>query len=89
MKKIRKLRLKKDYSQEYMASRLGISQKAYSKIERGETALNHERLYQIAKILEVSPKKICPYAANCYDSKDKLKKLLKHLKEEGINPPEL
>jgi transcriptional regulator with XRE-family HTH domain len=53
--KIRLQRLTKNYSQEYMAFMLEISQAAYSKIERGETILTLPRVYEIAEILQVSP----------------------------------
>jgi len=53
--KIRLQRLTKNFSQEYMAFMLEISQAAYSKIERGETVLTLPRIYEIAEILEVSP----------------------------------
>lgn len=54
LKRIVNLRLQKRYSQEYMAHRLSISQNAYSKMERGLTNLNIERLVMIAQILGVS-----------------------------------
>ena len=50
---LRKLRLWKGYSQEYMGHRLGISQRAYSKLERGETRLTIERWLKLRQILEV------------------------------------
>ncbi|MBC7912908.1 MAG: helix-turn-helix transcriptional regulator [Pyrinomonadaceae bacterium] len=53
-KKIRLLRLEREYSQSYMAYRLQISQKSFSKIENGKTALTVKRLYDISNILEVS-----------------------------------
>lgn len=53
--KIRLQRLTNNYSQEYMAFMLDISQAAYSKIERGETVLTLPRIYEIAEILKVSP----------------------------------
>ena len=54
--KIRKLRELKGYSQEYMASQLGMVQTNYSKIERGETKdMTVKRLEEIAKVLEVTP----------------------------------
>jgi transcriptional regulator with XRE-family HTH domain len=52
-KTIRAYRLQKNFTQEYMAYRLGISQKAYSKIEAGITELTVRRLYEIASELEV------------------------------------
>lgn len=42
-----------NYTQEYLAAKLGISQNAYSKIELGYTKITVERLFQIASILEV------------------------------------
>jgi len=51
---IRKLRESRNYSQEYMAGKLRISQNTYSKLELGYTALTLERLILIATILEVS-----------------------------------
>ncbi len=51
--KIRKRRNELQYSQEYMANQLGISQPAYANLENGETKLNTNRLEKIAKILAV------------------------------------
>ncbi|PWK71436.1 helix-turn-helix protein [Mucilaginibacter oryzae] len=42
-----------NYTQEYLAAKLSISQNAYSKIELGYTKITVERLFQIAAILEV------------------------------------
>ncbi|SEN78586.1 DNA-binding transcriptional regulator, XRE-family HTH domain [Mucilaginibacter gossypiicola] len=50
---IRKLRENRNYSQEYMAARLHISQNTYSKLELGYTALTLERLILIADIFGV------------------------------------
>ncbi|GAB3923719.1 helix-turn-helix domain-containing protein [Mucilaginibacter myungsuensis] len=52
---IRKVRESKDYTQDYLAVKLNISQNAYSKIELGYTKITVERLFQIAQILEVNP----------------------------------
>lgn len=53
-KKIKKLRKGKGYSQTVMANKLGITQMAYSKIERGVTKLNWDYMHQLATILEVN-----------------------------------
>jgi len=50
---IRTLRENRNYSQEYMAGRLHISQNTYSKLELGYTALTLERLILIAGVLNV------------------------------------
>ncbi|MCD8741141.1 helix-turn-helix transcriptional regulator [Mucilaginibacter roseus] len=51
---IRKQREAKNYTQEYLAAKLKISQNAYSKIELGYTKITVERLFQIADILGTS-----------------------------------
>ena len=50
-----KLRLRRqtmNYTQAYIAGKLGISQNAYSKIEGGQTNFTVKRLYEIVYILE-------------------------------------
>jgi transcriptional regulator with XRE-family HTH domain len=51
---IRHKREQKNYTQEYLACKLQISQNAYSKIELGYTKITVERLFQIAGILEMN-----------------------------------
>lgn len=50
--KIRALREERQWSQEELAARLGLSANGYAKIERGETRLNLPRLEQIAEIFD-------------------------------------
>lgn len=50
---IRKIREFRNYTQDYLAAKLAISQNAYSKIELGYSKLTVERLFQIASILDV------------------------------------
>jgi transcriptional regulator with XRE-family HTH domain len=50
-----KLRIKKGFSQTCLATRLGISQKAYSNIETGLTKLDFIRFLKITEITETSP----------------------------------
>ncbi|MDB5135555.1 MAG: transcriptional regulator [Mucilaginibacter sp.] len=52
---IRKIREYRNYTQEYLAAKLAISQNAYSKIELGYTKITLDRLFSIATILEVDP----------------------------------
>lgn len=59
--KIRKIRYLKGLSQEYLATKCGISQNSLSKIELGETKLSIERLTQIANILELTPEEILTF----------------------------
>jgi transcriptional regulator with XRE-family HTH domain len=49
---IRNKREYRNYTQEYLAAKLDISQNAYSKIELGYTKITVERLFQISDVLE-------------------------------------
>ena len=51
---IKQLRLDKNYTQDYVAARLKISQNAYSKIELGYSKLTLDRLIEIATVLDGS-----------------------------------
>ncbi len=50
---IRYARLHRNYSQDYLAMKLNISQNAYSKLELGYTRVTMKRLFIIAEVLEV------------------------------------
>jgi len=56
--KIRRLRKERGYSQSYVAKKLNISQRAYSKIELNETHLNWDKINRIAEILDVDVLKL-------------------------------
>lgn len=56
--RIKNLREERNYSQDYLAQKLGVSQKAYSKIETNQTKLSVDNLLKIAEILETSVNKI-------------------------------
>src|ERR1700760_2800942 len=56
--KLRLLREDRNYSQEYIAEKLGITQNAYSRIENNQTRLTAERLEKLAVILDISPLEI-------------------------------
>jgi transcriptional regulator with XRE-family HTH domain len=60
---------KKQYSQAYIGQRMGMTQKAYSKIETGETKLTVHHLIQICDILEVELSEILePETAAIYNN---------------------
>lgn len=61
--KIRKLRESLNYSQEYLARELGISQPAFAKMESGMTRITLKRLIKIAELLEVEPQELL--VGNC------------------------
>jgi transcriptional regulator with XRE-family HTH domain len=50
----------RNYTQSYMATQLGISQVAYSKIESNQIKIDAERLIRIADILSVSMNDLAP-----------------------------
>jgi transcriptional regulator with XRE-family HTH domain len=56
--KIKQIRELKNFTQEYMAQQLGLSTRAYSKIESGETQLTIHRLNEISAIFGVPPMEI-------------------------------
>jgi transcriptional regulator with XRE-family HTH domain len=51
---IRKVREQRNYTQDFVAKQMGISQNAYSKIENGYTQLTVKHIKDLSKILEVS-----------------------------------
>ncbi|RZK57030.1 MAG: XRE family transcriptional regulator [Pedobacter sp.] len=65
---IRKVREFRNYTQDYLAAKLEISQNAYSKIELGYSKITLDRLFHIALILEVEVTHLL------YFNKDVLKK---------------
>jgi len=64
--KIKNIRELKNYTQEYMAERLGVTQAGYSKIEKGKTSLSYEKLVDIGRILDVSVEDIISFDYDKY-----------------------
>jgi len=64
--KIRNIRELKNYTQEYMAERLGVTQAGYSKIEKGKTSLSYEKLVEIGRILDVRVEDIISFDYDRY-----------------------
>lgn len=59
---------KRKYSQSYLAQRLGITQKAYSKIETGETKLSVQYILDIADILDIEVNDLFELETNNHDN---------------------
>jgi len=55
---IRKIRELKGFSQEFMAEKLAISQRQYSRVEKNETELTLSKLETIGEVLEVTPQQL-------------------------------
>ncbi len=59
--RLKSIRKEKNYTQGFVAEKLGISLRAYSKIESGETQMTIERLNEIITILEINPNQILKF----------------------------
>ena len=77
---IRKIREFRNYTQDYLAAKLKISQNAYSKIELGYSNITLTRLVEITEILEIELADII-----CADGEDviQLKLSGQRLKQSG------
>ena len=53
LSELRSIRRSKDYSQEYMAAAMNISQNSYSRLESGQTEMTISRLLKISEILDI------------------------------------
>lgn len=86
---IRKIRRDKDFTQEYMAFKMGISQKAYSDIENSKVKINLEILNKISTILDIKPSDICSISHQCGNSdyEAKYNELLDFVKKNKIAIP--
>jgi transcriptional regulator with XRE-family HTH domain len=52
---LKKLREFRNYSQDFVASKLGKKQNAYSRMESGETRIKEEEILKLAELFEVTP----------------------------------
>lgn len=71
-KKIRTLREVKGYSQEYMADKMEISQRTYSKLENGQMKMDLNRFQQIANILDVDAVNLLNEPGNVFNNYSKV-----------------
>ncbi len=62
--KIKKIRELKNLTQDYMASQLGLTQSAYSKMESGEMDIPYTRVEDIARIFTIKPEEIITFNEN-------------------------
>lgn len=63
---IRKMRELRNFTQEYMANQLGITQAGYSKIESGTTDITFSKIEEIAGILSVTPADLVAFDSQKY-----------------------
>ena len=55
---IRKIREQRGFSQEYVATQLGINQSTYGKMERDASGMPIDRLYKISEVLDTDLTKL-------------------------------
>jgi transcriptional regulator with XRE-family HTH domain len=85
---LRKVRREKYFSQEYMAEKLEITQKAYSDIENGKTILKNDIILKLTNILDLTPDDLCTISNSCGNIyKLKNEELLKLLFQNNIEIP--
>lgn len=63
---IRKMRELRNFTQDYMATQLGITQAGYSKIESGTTDITFSKIEEIAQILNVTPTDLVAFDSQKY-----------------------
>lgn len=61
IKTVRDARLKKEFSQEYIADILKISQSKYSRLEKGEIFFDTKELSALIDILELNPLEVIDF----------------------------
>ncbi|MFB9076231.1 helix-turn-helix domain-containing protein [Flavobacterium procerum] len=64
--KIKSIRELKNYTQQYVAGRLEMTQAGYSKIEKGTASLSIEKLEQLSVILELPIESIIKFERSSY-----------------------
>jgi transcriptional regulator with XRE-family HTH domain len=83
-KNIKRERDKLNYTQEYMASQLDMSQPAYSKIEAAKTEVTFLQLVQISRILKVDVLQLIR-EQSAQTTKTELESRVKKLEEELVD----
>lgn len=66
--RIRKERLLKGYSQEWLAAQLNVSQNLISDIENGKVDIRLGKLEEIARVLEINPWQLIEFEKGYYNN---------------------
>ena len=83
-KRIKEIRIKKGYTQEFLAEQVGIGQRNLSKIECGSNFVTAETLFKLIVSLDISAKELFNFEHN--KSKESLKKeMVTAINEESVN----
>lgn len=70
---IKRIRELKDYTQEYMALMLNITQTSYNRIEKGNSPLSCDKLEEIVSIFEMDLISIIKFESSLYIKSDFIK----------------
>lgn len=84
---LKEIRLKNNYTQEYIVSELGITQIAYSKLENGQTCLSQNKIMKLVKIYNISPDYFCNIACECSNNSCVTIKIKNFMNEKEIELP--
>ncbi|HMZ48289.1 MAG TPA: helix-turn-helix transcriptional regulator [Flavobacteriales bacterium] len=81
--RVRQLRGERGWSQEYMAGQLRMSQRGYSKLERGESRWDVERIMSVARLLGGRLEELLPFdtSAGTSAGKNTNKRLIEQYEE--------
>lgn len=87
---LKKLRLEKNYTQEYLAIELKVSQKTYSNLENGQSKITLDQIQELSKIYKIE---IIALLSRLFDIDDNTIKQVESMKEntsdreflEGMN----
>lgn len=82
VERIRVVRRTKNYTQEFMAAALDISINSYADLEKGKVKLMNPRLFEIAKILEISMEQLIFGHATQEEYSAKIRELEKRLERD-------
>ena len=83
-KRIKEIRNKRGFTQEYLAEQIGVGQRNLSKIECGNSFVTSETLANIVKALNIEAKELFDFNHNA-DKEDLKQKLLQTISNETVD----
>ena len=85
--KLKYVRINMNYTQEYLAYKLGISQKSYSDLESGKTKMKEKYLVKICELYELTPDYFCNLSCSC-NANQSVPKILDILENNDVHIPD-
>lgn len=88
-KKLKDLRIKNNFTQEYVAEKIGLQSPTVSRVENGKSFVSYEVLQNICILFDVEPVELFDYEEITHDGTDKqiiqhINKKLKRLNSKGL-----